>query len=78
MTVLAYPPQRKEKIFGEGYGKGSGYGLFLIRKICEVYGWFIREKGAQDKGAKFGMTIPKMNMSGKANYLTGKNAAGNP
>lgn len=35
MTVLAYPPQRKEKIFREGYGKGSGYGLFPIRKFAK-------------------------------------------
>lgn len=52
--------------------------MFPIRKICEVYGWSIREKDAQDKGARFGMTIPKMNMSEKTDYLAGKNAAGNP
>jgi len=66
------------KIFREGYGKGSGCGLFPIRKIREGYGWSIREKDAQAKGARFGMTIPRMNMSGKTDYLAGKNAAGNP
>jgi PAS domain S-box-containing protein len=58
----------KEKIFREGYGKGTGYGLYLIRKICEVYGWTIRETGEQGKGAKFTMTIPKSGKSRRENY----------
>jgi signal transduction histidine kinase len=52
----------------EGYGKGTGYGLYLIRKICEVYGWTIRETGKQGIGARFTITIPKMNESGKTAY----------
>jgi len=58
----------KEKIFREGYGKGTGYGLYLIRKTCEVYGWAIRETGKQGKGAEFVITIPKMSEKGKINY----------
>jgi len=58
----------KEKIFREGYGKGTGYGLYLIRKMCEVYGWDIRETGKQGKGAQFTMTIPKAGGSDKTNY----------
>jgi len=27
--------EEKKKIFDEGYGKGTGYGLYLIKKICE-------------------------------------------
>jgi len=58
----------KKKIFREGYGKDSGYGLYLIRRICEVYGWTIRETGKQGKGAQFTITIPKMNETGKIAY----------
>jgi len=58
----------KKKIFKEGYGKGSGYGLYLIRKMCEVYSWAIQETGKQGKGAQFTITIPKMNKSGKIAY----------
>jgi len=58
----------KEKIFKEGYGKDSGYGLYLIRKMCEVYGWTIQETGKQGKGAQFTITIPKENDSGKITY----------
>ncbi len=47
----------KSKIFEKGYGKGTGYGLFLIKKTCEMYGWTIMEEGEQCKGAKFVITI---------------------
>jgi PAS domain S-box-containing protein len=62
------PEDEKERIFEEGYGKGTGYGLYLIKKICESYDWTIREKGVPGKGAKFVMTIPKLNKNGKPNY----------
>lgn len=62
------PKAEKEKIFREGYGKGTGYGLYLIRKICEVYGWTIRETGKPGKGAQFTITMPQGNENGKENY----------
>ena len=62
------PEDEKKKIFKEGYGKGTGYGLYLIRKMCEVYGWTIQETGKPGKGAEFTMTIPKTGEKGKANY----------
>jgi signal transduction histidine kinase len=60
----------KPKIFDEGYttGKGSGYGLYLIKKMMEVYGWTIQETGEPGKGARFIITIPKANQKGKENY----------
>lgn len=58
----------KLKLFNEGYGKGTGYGLYLIQKICDEYGWTIRETGEQGKGAQFTITIPKMNRNRKENY----------
>jgi len=57
---VGIPNAEKEKIFKEGYGKGTGYGLYLIRKICEVYGWAINETGKHGKGAQFTITIPRM------------------
>lgn len=59
---------KEKKIFEEGYGKGTGYGLYLIRKMCEVYGWAIQETGKPGKGAQFTIIIPKMNESGRTNY----------
>mgnify|MGYP001592118673 CR=1 FL=1 len=54
---IAY--DEKPKIF-EGYSKTgtTGYGLTLIRRMMEVYGWTIEEKGVPGKGAQFVITIP--------------------
>ena len=56
---IGIPPNQKELIFDEGYGKGTGYGLYLIRKICNEYGWTIKENGKPGKGAQFVINIPK-------------------
>jgi PAS domain S-box-containing protein len=52
-------PAIKANIFQKGFGKGTGYGLWLIRRICEMYGWTIEETGEPGKGARFVMKIPK-------------------
>jgi PAS domain S-box-containing protein len=65
---VGIPEDEKEKIFNEGYGKGTGYGLYLIKKICETYGWIIQETGVPGKGAQFTMTIPKTDKKGKISY----------
>ena len=65
---VGIPKAEKKKIFREGYGKGTGYGLYLIGKMCEVYGWTIKETGKEGKGAQFTMSIPKLNEQGIQNY----------
>jgi len=59
---VGIPDNMRSNLFKEGFtsGKGTGYGLFMIRRICEVYGWTIRETGKQGKGAQFTMLIPRM------------------
>jgi len=47
----------KEAIFDEGYN-GTGLGLHLIRSVCTVYGWDIKEVGIYGEGAKFVFTLP--------------------
>jgi len=49
----------KEHLFQKGFGKGTGFGLYLIRKICDVYGWAVQEKGHLGEGVQFEFTIPK-------------------
>jgi PAS domain S-box-containing protein len=62
--------ENKLKLFTEGFStEGStGFGLFLIKKMMDVYGWTIQETGEPGKGAKFVITIPRVNQSGKENY----------
>ena len=52
--------ENKSKLFNEGFSTGgsTGFGLFLIKKMMEVYGWSITEEGEPGKGAKFVITIP--------------------
>ena len=68
---LGIPLENKDKLFKQGFstGNSTGFGLFLIMKMIEVYGWEIEEVGEPGKGAKFAMTIPKLNKSGQINYL---------
>lgn len=65
---IGIPVEEKQKIFDEGYGKGTGYGLYLIQKICENYGWTIHEAGIPGTGVKFVMSLPKTDNSGKHLY----------
>ena len=65
---IGIPKTEKEKIFKEGYGKHTGYGLYLIRRMCEVYGWTIRETGKHGKGVQFTISIPKANENKRENY----------
>jgi two-component system, chemotaxis family, CheB/CheR fusion protein len=61
--------ENKSKLFSEGFSTGgTGFGLFLIKKMIDVYGWKIEEKGKPDEGAKFIITIPKLNKNEKENY----------
>jgi len=60
----------KPRLFTEGFtvGNGSGFGLKLVRRMVEVYGWKISEEGESGKGARFVITIPKISKNAEANY----------
>jgi PAS domain S-box-containing protein len=64
--------ENKLRLFSEGFSTGgsTGFGLFLSKKMIDVYGWTIIEDGELGKGVKFTITIPKLNKSGKENYQT--------
>jgi signal transduction histidine kinase len=62
-------PEDRENLFKEGHGKGTGYGLYLIHRIMEFYGWKIQEEGEYGKGVRFAMIIPETNVQGKKNYF---------
>jgi len=51
----------KERIFGRGYGKNTGLGLYLTKEILSITGMTIRETGEFRKGARFEIRIPEGN-----------------
>ena len=57
--------ENKSKLFSEGFSTGgsTGFGLFLIKKMIDVYGWQIHETGEPGKGVKFVITIPSSSVS---------------
>jgi signal transduction histidine kinase len=55
---VSIPAADKEKIFERGYGKGTGWGLFLAREILAVTGMTITETGEPGKGVRFEITLP--------------------
>jgi signal transduction histidine kinase len=67
---VGIPSENKKQIFQKGFStEGStGFGLFLIQKMMDVYGWSIEENGESGKGARFVITIPKTNKNGEENY----------
>ncbi|HMA05328.1 MAG TPA: PAS domain-containing sensor histidine kinase [Methanomicrobiales archaeon] len=50
---------QKEKIFELGFGRHTGYGLYLAREILSIGGFSIRETGDPGKGARFEIRIPR-------------------
>lgn len=53
------PVDEKEKIFERGYGRHTGYGLFLVREILSLTHISITETGEPGKGARFEISVPK-------------------
>jgi PAS domain S-box-containing protein len=67
---VGIPLENKRSLFKEGFSTGgsTGFGLFLTKKMIDVYGWNIIEEGEPGKGVKFVITIPNHNKDGKENY----------
>jgi PAS domain S-box-containing protein len=67
--------ENNQQLFKEGFSTGgsTGYGLFLIKKMIDVYGWTIEETGESGEGARFVMTIPKANKNGKEGFQIAQN-----
>jgi PAS domain S-box-containing protein len=63
---IGIPPENKAQLFTMGFSTGgsTGYGLYLIKKMVEVYGWRIHEKGESGKGARFMISIPPKDSAG--------------
>jgi PAS domain S-box-containing protein len=49
----------KKKLFQKGFGKHTGFGLFLSREILAITGITITENGEPGRGARFEITVQK-------------------
>jgi signal transduction histidine kinase len=49
----------RPQLFNKGVGNSTGLGLYLIQRICDIYGWTVQENGETGKGARFVLSIPK-------------------
>jgi len=56
---VGIPLAEKEKIFEKGFGKSSGFGLFLAREILDITGISIIETGEPGAGARFEVFFPQ-------------------
>lgn len=55
---IGVPDAEKERIFEQGFGRRTGFGLFLAREILSITGLSLREAGKSGKGARFEIGVP--------------------
>jgi PAS domain S-box-containing protein len=49
----------KDTIFKRGFGKHTGFGLFLSKEILGITGFSLKETGTPGKGARFEIFVPE-------------------
>jgi hypothetical protein len=49
-NAVSIPVSMKEQIFSHGFGRYTGFGLFLIQEILDITGTSIREIGVEGEG----------------------------
>lgn len=55
---IGIPNNEKEQIFERGYGKNTGFGLFLVREILSLTDISIHETGIDGMGVRFEISVP--------------------
>jgi PAS domain S-box-containing protein len=56
---IGIPEGEKDQIFERGYGKNTGFGLFLVKEILSLTDISIHETGIFGIGARFEITVPQ-------------------
>ncbi len=56
---IGIPPQDKERIFTKGFGKNTGFGLFLAQEILSITAINLKETGEYHQGARFEFFVPR-------------------
>lgn len=57
---VGIPDELKCGVFEEKCSRGINHGLYVVRRICEAYGWTVEESGQFGRGAQFVMVAPKL------------------
>jgi signal transduction histidine kinase len=70
---VGIPLESKGYLFKVGFSTAgsTGYGLYLIKKMVDIYGWSINEIGEPEQGVRFVITIPATNASGNRCFKLG-------
>jgi signal transduction histidine kinase len=55
---VGVPTEHKEKIFERGFGKKTGFGMFLSKEILAISGMSIVEDRELGRGARFVISVP--------------------
>jgi signal transduction histidine kinase len=56
---LGISAETRKNLFRRGFGKNTGYGLFMIREILSISGLTITENSKPGNGARFEILVPK-------------------
>ncbi|MDD1664912.1 MAG: ATP-binding protein [Methanomicrobiales archaeon] len=56
---LGISGETRKNLFRRGFGKNTGYGLFLIREVLSISGLTITENSKPGSGARFEILVPK-------------------
>lgn len=51
-------PNDRGRLFEQGFGRHTGFGLFLSREILSITGITIEENGTPGCGARFSIRVP--------------------
>jgi signal transduction histidine kinase len=51
-------PGEKDRIFKKGFGRHTGFGMFLVQEILSITRIVIREDGIPGSGVRFELTVP--------------------
>ena len=56
---IGVPQEEKTRIFLRGFGKNTGFGMFLVQEILSLTDITIQETGIEGEGVRFELLVPK-------------------
>ena len=56
---VGIPENKRKDLFTKSFGKMTGFDLFFVHDILDIYGMKIEETGEPGKGARFEIIVPK-------------------